>query len=86
MTTNQQDAMRSEMTKDDAVKAVSEFAGRVLCWEISSEHFDHSGLRADPDKVVIEMMIEGRFHSADAFFEGMRVLGGHKLPAKDSHE
>lgn len=76
---------RSEMTMDKAIKAVAEFAANIKRWKESSEDFDYNIPNPNLNEIVIKILIDGKFGVAEDFFEGMRVLGGMKLPAKDSH-
>lgn len=73
----------SEMSHSDAVRAVSDFASKVKRWMETSEDFSIPGPSQDSTAIVVKILVSGRFGAAEGFFEGMRVLGGHKLPAKE---
>ena len=70
----------SKMTREQAIKAVSDFASGILRWCETSGSGSLGDLSAGQLDVVIRF--EGKFGAADSFFEGLRILGGHKSPRK----
>ena len=74
---------RSYMTEEDCIEAVREFAKRIDHMLESSEGIDGSGSYAPVDRITAKISVKGGFNSNARFFEAMRVLGEHKLPAKE---
>ena len=75
---------RSELTHSAAVKAVEEWAADIERMANSSEDFDLGQTPSPPGYIVYKMKVKGGFTTHIEFFEALRVLGGHKLPAKET--
>ena len=74
---------RSELTHGEAVKAVEEWAGDIQRMLNTSEKFDGVGeAERDLSLLTYKFQVRGKFTTHQDFFEAIRVLGGHKLPAK----
>jgi hypothetical protein len=74
---------RSELTHADAVKAVSKFASTIKRFCETDEGFVIPNAGCGLNEILVKILASGSFGAASDFFEGLRVLGGHKLPAKE---
>lgn len=77
--------LRSEMSVDDAVKAIEAFSKTVVRFTETSDAgvftHRHGGKPAfSGQHLNIQIMVDGNFGAAGDFFEALRVLGEHKLP------
>lgn len=74
---------RSDMTEADCLEALREFAPRVNRFMETSnpEPFERD---APAGTIVVTFQVRGSFGVADPIFEAIRVLAGHKLPAKEN--
>jgi hypothetical protein len=73
---------RSHLSWNDCLPVLEKFAGRVHRMEESSD-VDRwgGGLPAEPALNVI-FLVKGGFGVATDLYEAIRVLAGHRLPAK----
>lgn len=72
---------RSEFTKAECVGVITAFAKRVDRWcETSAQAAMHS-VTEPPALDVVIRVYGAKFGFAENFFEAMRVLAGHQLPA-----
>ena len=73
---------RSHLTEKDCHKAVADFARRIDRMADTSAGMDGHRSFAPGGFITAQMSVKGNFGSNEDFWEAMRVLGGHKLPAK----
>ena len=74
---------RSHMTEADCLEAMRLFSKRVNRM-LTGSHGIEPGYTPAPDgEVTVGFSVSGSFGVADDLFEAVRVLGGHKLPAKE---
>lgn len=74
---------RSDMTEADCLEAMREFSGRVNRFMETSSPRPFEFECAPDGTIVVAFQVRGGFGVADPIFEAIRVLGGHKLPAKE---
>ena len=70
------------MSKEDAIFFIAKFAAKVKRWKVSDEGFSCLEPNPNTSELVVKILVDP-FIWIDDFFEGMRVLGGMKLPARD---
>lgn len=73
---------RSHLTKQDCLGALEVWAGKVQRMMETSEGFLTSQ-NCEPGTIKAAFLLEGNFGTTDDMFEAIRVLAGHKLPAKE---
>jgi hypothetical protein len=72
---------RSHMTEADCLESLRCFSGRVERM-LTGSHGIEPHTFAPDGQVTVAFSVCGSFGVADDLFEAVRVLGGHKLPAK----
>ena len=77
---------RSHLTEADCLQALAAFAARVKRQKESSESFFHGGECLSQDEITVTFLVAGEFGVAHDLFEAVRVLAGHKLPAKGKNK
>jgi hypothetical protein len=73
---------RSELTEADCLEVLRGFASRVNRMMESSEPFTPCG-DIPEGTITIKFQVRGSFGTGDRIFEAIRVMAGHKLPAKE---
>lgn len=73
---------RSHMTEADCLEAFREFSKRVQRMAEGSFGL-YDGEFAPADQLGVRFLVSGNFGVGSPLFEAIRVLGGHKLPAKE---
>ena len=74
---------RSHMTERDCLEALANFSKRVDRM-LTGSHGIEPNTYAPEGKVSVCFEVRGGFGIGDDLFEAIRVLGGHKLPAKEA--
>lgn len=72
---------RSYMTEADCTEALREFSKVVDRMMETSQGFAGEAF-APKGSITVQFQIRGSFGTSINLFEAIRVLGGHKLPAK----
>jgi len=72
---------RSEMSHDDCLQAMTEFAKRIQRMGESSGG-GMFGEFAPDGQLGVHFLVNGSFGVSSELFEAVRVLAGHKLPRK----
>ena len=86
MSTKRTRRERSQMTRADAVATIEKLAGRTQRMATSSSVGCFSdGVRevCEPGTLTFQILYAGEFADDLDVAEALRVLGGHKLPAKE---
>ena len=73
---------RSHMTEADCMEALRDFSKRVDRM-LTGSHGIEPNTSAPEGQVSVCFSVKGGFGVGDDLFEAVRILAGHKLPAKD---
>ena len=75
---------RSHLRRQDCLRVLAEFSKRVKRFGETSaaSMFSHGEINLPTGLINVQFCMTGTYGDADAIFEAIRVLAGHKLPAR----